>query len=129
MNTNTTLPTCIVCRSPQVEEFLDLGVTALANNFLTAAEIERDEPTYPLRVGFCHVCAHVQLTTPVPPASMFQTYLYRSSASTTLSDHLADLAETLVDRHDLGPDDLVVDIGCNDGTLLTAFREHGVRTL
>jgi SAM-dependent methyltransferase len=129
MNTATPLSTCIVCRSPQVEEFLDLGVTALANNFLTAAEIEQDEPTYPLRVGFCHACAHVQLTTPVPPASMFETYLYRSSASTTLSDHLADLARTLVDRNRLGPDDLVVDIGCNDGTLLRAFREHGVRTL
>jgi SAM-dependent methyltransferase len=123
------MSTCIVCHAAQVEEFLDLGVTALANNFLTAEEVAQDEPTYPLRVGFCHACAHVQLTTPVPPPSMFQTYLYRSSASTTLSDHLADLARTLVERHHLGADDLVVDIGCNDGTLLNAFRDRGVRTL
>ena len=129
MNTAMSKSTCIVCHESQVEEFLDLGVTALANNFLTSSEIEQDEPTYPLRVGFCHACGHVQLTTPVPPPSMFRTYLYRSSASTTLTDHLADLARTLVARHGLGPDDLVVDIGCNDATLLTAFRSHRVRTL
>jgi SAM-dependent methyltransferase len=129
MTEATRMSTCIVCHEAQVEEFLDLGVTALANNFLTADEVARDEPTYPLRVGFCHACTHVQLTTPVPPPSMFQTYLYRSSASTTLSDHLADLARTLVERHRLGSDDLVVDIGCNDGTLLNAFRDRGVRTL
>lgn len=129
MTTATPMSTCIVCHEARVEEFLDLGVTALANNFLTAEEVAQDEPTYPLRVGYCHACAHVQLTTPVPPPSMFQTYLYRSSASSTLSDHLADLARTLVDRHRLGSDDLVVDIGCNDGTLLNAFRDRGVRTL
>jgi SAM-dependent methyltransferase len=129
MNAAASMTRCIACREARVEEFLDLGVTALANNFLTADEIEQDEPTYPLRVGFCHACAHVQLTTPVPPPSMFQTYLYRSSASTTLSDHLADLARTLVERHRLGASDLVVDIGCNDGTLLNAFRSEGVRTL
>jgi SAM-dependent methyltransferase len=123
------IPACIVCQQPRVEEFLDLGVTALANNFLTPEEIQGDEPAYPLRVGFCHNCGHVQLTTPVPPARMFQTYLYKSSASTTLIDHMADLAGTLVERHRLGPDDLVVDIGCNDGTLLLAFRDLGVRTL
>src|SRR5215204_6062513 len=111
MNAAASLTRCIACHETRVEEFLDLGVTALANNFLTADEIEQHEPTYPLRVGFCHACAHVQLTTPVPPPSMFQTYLYRSSASTTLSDHLADLAGTLVERHRLGASDLVVDIG------------------
>lgn len=125
----TANPPCIVCHKSRVEEFLDLGVTALANNFLTAEELEDDEPTYPLRVGFCHACGHVQLTTPVPPGRMFKSYLYRSSASTTLSDHLADLARTLVERHGLGPDDLVVDIGCNDATLLQAFRDQRIRTV
>jgi SAM-dependent methyltransferase len=123
------IPACIVCHEPRVEEFLDLGVTALANSFVTAEEIEEDEAKYPLRVGFCHACGHVQLTTPVPPNLMFRTYLYRSSASTTLTDHLDELASTLVDRYGLAPRDLVVDIGCNDGTLLHAFRDRGVRTL
>jgi SAM-dependent methyltransferase len=123
------VPACIVCREGRIEEFLDLGETALANEFIAAEDLEGHDPSYDLRVGFCHGCGHVQLTTPVPPDRMFRTYLYQSSASSTLTEHLRDLAQTLVARYGLGATDLVVDIGCNDGTLLRAFRDEGVRTL
>ena len=120
---------CIACESRDVEEFLDLGLSALANKFLSADELGREEPTFPLRVGFCHACAHVQLTELVPPASMFEDYLYVSSASDTLKAHLYDLSDVVTRRRGLSPSDLVIDIGCNDGTLLNGFQRHGVRTL
>jgi SAM-dependent methyltransferase len=60
---------------------------------------------------------------------MFENYLYISSASDTLKNHLWDLSDTLVRRYGLGAGDLVVDIGCNDGTLLEGFKRHGVRPL
>ena len=120
---------CLVCRSEQVEEFLSLGDTALANQFLRADEIGRREFTYPLRVGFCRACTHIQLIESVPPRMMFENYLYISSASDTLKSHLWDLSDVLVGRYGLGAADLVIDIGCNDGTLLQGFKRHGVRTL
>ena len=120
---------CILCQSAAVEEFLDLGLTALANQFLRADEINGHEPKYPLRIGFCHACGHVQLTESVPPGEMFDNYLYISSASDTLKNHLWDLSDLVVKRYGLGPRDLVIDIGCNDGTLLKGFQRHGVRLL
>jgi len=120
---------CLVCALDTVEEFADLGSTALANKFLEAAELSAPESKYPLKVGFCHTCGHVQLMERVPPASMFEDYLYVSAASDTLRTHLYDLSDVVVKRFDLGADDLVVDIGCNDGTLLSGFKRHGVRTL
>ena len=120
---------CLVCRSEEVEEFLSLGNTALANQFLRADEIGRRECTYPLRVGFCRACAHTQLIESVPPHMMFENYLYISSASDTLKDHLWDLSDVLVSRYRFGATDRVIDIGCNDGTLLHGFKRHGVRTL
>jgi SAM-dependent methyltransferase len=120
---------CIVCRSRRVEPFLDLGETALANKFLSEAELGRPEPTYPLEVGFCHGCNHVQLTEHVPPSAMFADYLYVSSASETLTRHLRDLSDVVVGRYALVKGDLVIDVGCNDGTLLRGFRRHGVRSL
>jgi hypothetical protein len=60
---------------------------------------------------------------------MFQDYLYISSASETLKNHLYDLSDIVVERRHLGKEDLVVDVGCNDGTLLTGFKRHGVKTL
>jgi SAM-dependent methyltransferase len=120
---------CIVCEQEQVEQFLDLGSTALANKFLSPEELSRPEPMFPLRVGFCHTCGHVQLTESVPPSAMFEDYLYVSSASDTLKAHLHDLSDVVVERRGLGPESLVIDIGCNDGTLLSGFKRHGVRTL
>jgi len=120
---------CLVCESTKVELFLDLGVTALANKFLAAEELGQLEPTYPLRVGRCRDCTHVQLMEHVPPAEMFTEYLYMSSASDTLRAHLDGLSEVVVRRGRLGSSDLVIDIGCNDGTLLTAFSRRGVKTL
>ena len=120
---------CLVCGSQDLESFLDLGRTALANRFLRAASVHDPEPTYPLRVAFCHVCAHVQLTEAVQPDGMFRDYLYTSSGSDTLVAHLEGLSRLLVSRYALGPNDLVIDIGCNDGTLLNGFRRLGVRPL
>ena len=117
---------CIVCEETTVEQFLDLGHTALANKFLTKAELAATEAKYPLRVGFCHTCGHVQLTEAVPPGAMFEDYLYVSSASDTLKAHLHDLSDVVVRRHHLSAKDLVIDIGCNDATLLTGFTRHGV---
>jgi len=71
----------------------------------------------------------VQLTEAVPPNLMFEEYLYVSSASDTLKAHLEDLSHLIVQRCHLGTNDLVIDVGCNDGTLLDGFRRHGVRTL
>jgi SAM-dependent methyltransferase len=120
---------CIICSLKTVETFLDLGATALANKFLTHDELSLTEPTYPLKVGFCHTCGHVQLTDIVPPQAMFEDYLYMSSASDTLKAHLYDLSDIVAERYRLAPEDLVIDIGCNDGTLLAGFKRHGPRLL
>jgi predicted TPR repeat methyltransferase len=123
--------TCLVCHGTEVEMFLDLGCTSLANRFLTPEELAggTDEPRYPLRVGFCRGCGHVQLLDRVPPAEMFDDYLYVSAASDTLRAHFDDLSAALVARHRLAPGDLVIDIGSNDCSLLASFARFGVRTL
>ena len=120
---------CILCLKPEVAGFLDLGVTSLANGYLAEEQLGDEEPSYPLKIGFCNNCAHVQLIDKVPPKEMFVDYLYVSSASDTLRDHLKGLANLVVQRLGLTGDDLVIDVGCNDGTLLGGFKEHGIRGL
>lgn len=120
---------CILCLEPQVREFLDLGSTSLANGYLAKEELDVIEPTYPLVVGLCDGCGHVQLIEKVKPAEMFTHYLYVSSASDTLKAHLYELSDVVAERFNLDSDDLVIDIGCNDGTLLSGFMRHSVRVL
>src|SRR5688500_8793733 len=96
------LTSCMLCGAGKVEEFLNLGETALANQFLRADQINGNEPKYPLRIGFCRECGHVQLTDSVPPGEMFDNYLYISSASDTLKNHLWELSDLVVERYHLG---------------------------
>ena len=71
---------CLVCREPQVEEFLDLGTVPLANALLQAPPARAaDEARYPLRVGYCGRCHAVQLLHLVPPEQLFSNYFYESS--------------------------------------------------
>ena len=129
INRERTAGPCLVCKDRRVEEFLDLGETALANQFLRREQLGNGELKYPLRIGFCRSCGHVQLMESVPPLEMFENYLYISSASDTLKNHLWDLADHIVERYRLGRDDLVIDVGCNDATLLQGVQRRGMRTL
>jgi SAM-dependent methyltransferase len=129
IGTTRRVTACVVCASTDLIQFLDLGVTPLANKFLTEGELDSIEPAYPLRVASCGECGHVQLSEVVPPIEMFEDYLYVSSASDTLREHLYELSQLISERRRLREGDLVIDIGCNDGTLLKGFRRFGIRTL
>ncbi len=120
---------CILCQSSPLLSVLDLGFTPLANKFLTKAELANDEASYPLHLGICESCLHMQLLDAVAPPLMFDDYLYVSSMSETLRQHLKKLADEAAARVALSAADLVVDIGSNDGTLLSWFARFGVRTL
>jgi cyclopropane fatty-acyl-phospholipid synthase-like methyltransferase len=123
------MPACIACGGADTEIFMDLGATPLANKFLAPDELGNPEPSFPLRVAFCPACGHVQLADIVEPPAMFDHYLYVSSASSTLENHLMSLAERVRARMDLKQDDFVIDIGANDGTLLSGFLKGGQRVL
>jgi len=123
-----TKPCCLVCTNGNVAPVLDLGHTVPANHFVPAeAASQQREDWYPLRVGLCLECGHVQLIEHVPPRRLFDHYTYMSSASRTLTQHLHSLASRLTGEFLIDPHDLVLDVGCNDGTLLTGFGEAGVR--
>ena len=121
-----TSPPCLVCGDGQPVEFLNLGRTALANNL--PERVTDWQPLFPLRLGLCPSCGHVQLLDIVPPEAMFTEYLYMSSASSTLSGHFTQLAAAAHARAGLSPATLAVDIGSNDGLLLAALGALGTRT-
>jgi hypothetical protein len=119
---------CRSCDSP-LRPFLDLGRTPLANSFLREEDLDEPEPTFPLEVGFCETCTLVQLLHTVPPEVIFREYVYVTETSSTITEHFHALAGEAVERFPLEHDDLVVEFGSNDGTLLKGFEPFGIRTL
>lgn len=120
--------TCRICGSRDVQKFLSLGPTPLANSFLKEDQINQEQ-YYPLDVYFCSNCYLVQLLDIVPPEVMFRDYVYMTSASNPMKAHFLGLAEDVNKNFKINKNDLMIDIGSNDGTLLQCFSNYGLKTL
>jgi SAM-dependent methyltransferase len=121
--------TCRSCEAPIAHLFADLGSSPLANAYPTEAEIERQEPFYPLRVFACDRCFLVQLPTAVDPEALFGDYAYFSSYSESWLRHARNYVEQVTERFGLDSTNNVVEIASNDGYLLQYFKERGVPVL
>jgi len=121
---------CRMCNSQNLENFLDLGYTALADKFLSAEELDYPEIFYPLRVNLCIECGLSQLDHVVPPELMFnEKYPYDSSTTKTGREHFTSMAITICDKFGIGENSLIIDIGSNAGVLLSAFKSKNMMVL
>jgi hypothetical protein len=125
--------TCRACGSSALTPVISLGEQYLASNFTISADFPPVERTIPLEVVRCNpeldetACGLVQLRHTVPSDLMYSSYGYRSGINQTMTRHLGEIARAAAERVALGADDLVVDIGANDGTLLCAYETRGAR--
>lgn len=117
---------CQITGSTDLFEVIDLGHQPLCDSLPAS----RDEPetTYPLKLMMCPTSGLAQLSYVVDGATVYHPgYPYRSGISAPLRDYQRAFAAGVVEELGLKPGSLVVDIGSNDGTLLTGFRDHGMR--
>ena len=112
-----------------MQPVLTLTPTPPANAFVPANQVGQAQPVYPLEVHFCETCFHSQLLDVVSPEELFSEYVYVSGTSAVFRDHFARYASVVAQRYPLAAQELVVDIGSNDGTLLHCFQARGCRVL
>lgn len=122
------LERCRICGSRDLDRFLELGETPLANAFVAPERPDDPEARFPLDVLRCSSCGLVQLSVVVRPDILFGHYLYATSASAPMVEHFAALAEEIVLRF-APPGSLVVEVGSNDGVLLRPLQEGGAKVL
>jgi SAM-dependent methyltransferase len=116
---------CRGCATPAVRPFFDLGELPLAGGFLDEAQVA-DEKRYPLLISVCEQCGLVQIVSPVDPEILFQDYSFATGTVAGLVRHFEAYAQWISDT--LRPKS-VIEFGCNDGTLIAALEQHGVRAL
>ena len=114
---------CRVCTGSDLIEILDLGETPPANAYLTKKNLGKPEHLFPLILYFCRTCSLAQLLDVVRPDILFKDYHYITSASTPLIEHFARYAKDVIQPLISSKNNLVVDIGGNDGILLSFIRD------
>lgn len=115
---------CASCGHQPLVPILDLGMMPLANAFVCEKDRTNKEPHFPLRVVFCEQCVLLQLQDVINPENLFRKYEYLTSASAPLIQHFENLGVSVADEFIHSPDDLIIDIGGNDGTLLRAIKDR-----
>jgi hypothetical protein len=121
---------CQVCGHAPLANVLSLGYMPPVNQMVAVGALPRQQPWFPTNLLHCAKCELVQLGLAVDPVIIFPPeYPYTSGTTRLLRDNFADLHREAAALLALGPRDLVVDIGSNDGTLLSNFQGGGHRVL
>jgi len=121
---------CQVCGHDRLETVLSLGYMPPVNQMVPIGEVPRQQPWFPTTLLYCGKCELVQLGLAVDPVIIFPPeYPYTSGMTKILRDNFAELYAESARMLGLGKDDLVIDIGSNDGTLISNFQNGGHRIL
>jgi len=113
--------TCRSCGLPLRKEVLSLG------NIHVVGFGDKENITAPLTLTLCNGCSLLQLRDTVNQDFLFGSIITKSGVNQSMRDHLAGIVRDLERRVKLKEGDIVVDVGCNDGTLLRAYPRSLIR--
>lgn len=133
MTTTSTRPLteikgCEVCGNDKLVPVLDLGLHPLCDDLVAVGDSRRCRE-YPILIDFCPTCATGHQRVQVPKEDLFpKDYHYRSRFTADVLSGMKSLVATCTERMGALTGKVVLDIGCNDGSLLDFFREAGATT-
>jgi hypothetical protein len=119
---------CQACGDSNLKRVAFFGYMPPVNEMRAIGSVPDEQPSYPLGLLFCPRCELVQNGLSIDPIVLFPpTYPYTSGTTRILRENFAALAQECAEVVPLVANDLVVDIGSNDGTLLSNFAgQHRV---
>jgi hypothetical protein len=124
--------TCRICGSERLKPVIDLGPQYLQGSFVKPGVLAPPTRKLPTQLVRCDVtsnengCGLLQLAHSFPPEILYANYWYRSGTNATMQKHLASVVNSALNLiHEKPP--VVLDIGCNDGTLLSNYPAGSTR--
>ena len=123
--------TCRICNSECLTDIISLGEQHIAAYTPKGSDPKPVLEKFPLELIRCceQDCGLVQLRHSTPPDILYERYFYRSGINQTMTDNLKEIVDQAISKINLENNDIVLDIGCNDGTLLKNYQNKELRAV
>lgn len=125
--------TCRVCGSASLKKVIDLGPQYLQGSFVKPGKEMPSHRKIDCTLVRCNpeadenACGLLQMEHSVPSEILYAAYWYRSGTNNTMRNHLKEIVDSVVSSVQNNKHPLVLDIGCNDGTLLDFYPKHFIK--
>ena len=121
---------CQTCSSSNLIKVMSLGEQPLANSLIRNLDDEKKIKKYPINIVRCGDCTLLQIDYIVDQKEVYHLdYPYLPGITKTVDNEQKELCDYLLKKLELKKNDLVVDIGSNDGSLLKHFKSNGLNTI
>jgi hypothetical protein len=120
---------CRICRSGRISNVFELNPTPPGDRFVPKSQLNQACEKYPLILAICNECGYLHLPYVLDPEASYTDYVYETQITVGLSQHYLDYAKEIVSFSGKSKGSFVVDLGSNDGTMLHAFKECGMKVL
>jgi len=127
-NSTKRIRKCLLCTNEKLKKIFSLG-NLFVSNFVKKNQIYKGIKA-PLTLMYCPECSLLQLSHIAPQELMYKRfYWYRSSVTKTMRDGLKDIFNESLKHVSMEKNDVVLDIGANDGTLLKYYKQKKLKTI
>jgi len=125
------LSKCKICGNTKLKKVIKLNKQYISATFVKSnKKNDLKKIKTPLTLSLCihdgnmNNCGHLQLYEIINPDLLYRNYFYRSATSDTMRKDLKNVVENVLKISKPVPQDIIVDIGSNDCTLLNFYKKE-----
>ena len=120
---------CRLCNSKNLSEVLSLTPTPWADDYRKKENLDKSQEIIPMDILKCEDCGNAQLTHVIDATEVYLNYTYETASTLGLGGHFEESANSLFELFSPNQNGLAIDIGSNDGILLSHFKNKGMKVL